>query len=196
MTADPAAIEAEARRLCDAGDAGAAATVVIAGLGPELMGFLAVMTRDLDEANEVFAELCVRIWRGLPGFRWESSLRTWAYVVARHALHDHAEQRAAWRGRHAAMPEDSELHALITRVRLETTTRLRNERQGRAARLRARLSPDEQALLTLRVDRGLPWADVARVLGVEGDGAVATLRKRYQRLMEDLKKMAAEEPED
>src|SRR5262245_13743197 len=81
--------EDEIRRLCEAGDARAATARAIQALGPELMGFLVVLAGNPDDAAEVFSDLCVRIWRGLPAFRWESSLRTWAYVLARRALHDH-----------------------------------------------------------------------------------------------------------
>ena len=73
---------------------------------------------------------------------------------------------------------------------------------SRETRLRAKLSPDEQALLTLRVDRELEWREIARVLAddeLADDAAVtraaAGLRKKFERLKEKLRRLAAEDPE-
>jgi hypothetical protein len=48
--------------------------------------------------------------------------------------------------------------------------------------------------LLLRLDRGLPWKDIARILGGTGDLDVraAALRKRFERARERLKKLAIE----
>jgi RNA polymerase sigma-70 factor, ECF subfamily len=196
------ALDDEVRRLSEAGDATGAVTAAITGLGPELLGFLHVLVRDPADAGEVFADLCVRIWRSLPGFRWESSVRTWAYVLARRAFYDHRDQRAAWRQRHTGLTSDDAVDALIARLRTQGTTQLREEQLGRIARLRAQLDPDDQAVLTLRVDRGLEWSEIARVLAEEGDAlddaalarAAASLRKRFERLKATLRRMAAENP--
>ena len=55
--------------------------------------------------------------------------------------------------------------------------------------MRSTLAPDEQSLLTLRLDRGLAWADIAAVM----DADSATLRKRYERLKNRLRARAAED---
>lgn len=43
------------------------------------------MLRDRAAAEEVTQEVLVRVWRGLPGFRSESSLSTWIYTITRNA---------------------------------------------------------------------------------------------------------------
>ena len=71
--------------------------------------------------------------------------------------------------------------------------------------LRASLPVDDQALLTLRVDRELEWEEIAIVLANRGDGfegqtgaggplplTSAALRKRYERLTRRLEKLARE----
>jgi RNA polymerase sigma-70 factor, ECF subfamily len=195
-----AEVESEVRRLCEAGSLHAAATIAIQGLGPELLGFLIAITGDRAEAGDVFADVCVRLWKSLTTFRWESSLRTWAYVLARRACHTSRQARAAWGARHVPLSQVSEIDAMIVRVRTTTLANLRGEKT-RAQRLRARLAPDEQILLTLRVDRELEWRDIARVLA-DGEAqdaaelarAAAGLRKRFERLKEKLRRLAAEEP--
>jgi len=63
--------------------------------------------------------------------------------------------------------------------------------------LRDALDPDDRTLLVLRVDRGLSWEEVARVmLGVEttADADLSResdrLRKRYQLLKDELRRQA------
>ncbi|HUQ01727.1 MAG TPA: sigma-70 family RNA polymerase sigma factor [Kofleriaceae bacterium] len=197
--ADWAALELETRRCCEAGDTHGAATLVIQELGPELLGFLVVLIRDRSDAGEVFADVCVRIWKGLPAFRWESSLRTWCYVLTRRAAAQQRKSRDAWKTRHVPLSDAADLEPLIVRIRTTTLAGLREQRRTRAERLREQLSEDEQALLTLRVDRGLEWRDLAQVLADHplDDGeitrAAAALRKRFERLKERLRTLAAED---
>jgi RNA polymerase sigma-70 factor (ECF subfamily) len=194
-------VEAEVRRLCTAGDIRAAATVAIRDLGPEVAGFLMVLARDPTDAGDIFADVCVRIWKNLAGFRWQCTLRTWVYVLARRAFAAHQQQRAQWRDRHLPISEVPEIEELIVRVRTTTLARLHGEPQTRAQRLREQLSADEQTLLTLRLDRDLEWREIARVLAdpsadepsdhVIGREAAA-LRKQFERVKERLKRLAAE----
>ena len=59
---------------------------VIRAYGPEVVSYLAgVMRASDDDVGEVFGMFCEYVCRGIPGFRSESSVRTWAYVIARRA---------------------------------------------------------------------------------------------------------------
>src|SRR4051812_5315954 len=196
VDADP-----EIRAACDAGDFHRAATIAIQRYGPELMGFLVVVMRDRNTAGDVFSDLCVRLWKSLPAFRWESSLRTWAYVLARRACHAHRRAHADSRERRVPLSDVPALDALIVRMRTTTLAKLDKPGTTRAERLRARLSPDEQMLLTLRLDRELDWRAIARVLTdaerIDDDAVTreaAGLRKRFERIKEKLKRFAAAEP--
>jgi RNA polymerase sigma-70 factor (ECF subfamily) len=195
-------VESKVRGLCDTGDIRGAAAVAIRELGPEVAGFLVVVARDHTDAGDIFADVCVRIWKGLASFRWQCSLRTWVYVLARRALSAHRRKRSEQRDRHVPISEVPELEELIIRVRTTTLARMRGEPQARAQRLRDQLSPDEQTLLTLRIDRDLEWREIARVLADTSDDEpaeqeltreAALLRKRFERLRERLKRLAAED---
>ena len=193
-------VDAEVRRLCEAGDIHRAATVAIQAFSGELMGFLVVVVGDSSEAGDVFADTCVRLWKSLAAFRWESSLRTWVYVLARRACHAHREAKAPHRGRHVPLSQVPEVDELIVRMRTTTLANLGGKRATRAERLRAQLEPDEQMLLTLRLDRELDWREIAVVLEDEApadDAAVtraaAALRKRFERIKEKLRKLASQD---
>jgi RNA polymerase sigma-70 factor (ECF subfamily) len=60
--------------------------------------------------------------------------------------------------------------------------------------LREQLDPEEHEILLLRLDRGLPWRDIARILGGDHqlDARAAALRKRFERAKERLRKLAIE----
>jgi RNA polymerase sigma-70 factor (ECF subfamily) len=187
-------LEGDLRRLVDAGDLAGAMTAAVKGYGPELYGFLAGMTRDHDRAGDLFSSLCEQLWKHLGSFRWESSFRVWAYAVARNEFL-RSLRGAARAQKHVPISAVSSLGAAIEQVRTTTALHLRTEVKDAFARLRETLEPEDHMLLGLRVDRRMPWNDIARVLGSE-PGAVekdaAALRKRFERLKKRLRELARE----
>jgi len=186
-------LEREVRRLCQAGDAAAAATAAVRGYGPEILGFLVAMHRSDQDADEVFALWAERVFRGLPGFGWDASLRTWAYTIARNASANFVRGRRN-RARRELAAESAELLAVEQEVRTETRPYLRTDAKDKLAAIRDALPPEDRALLVLRVDKRLEWRDLARVM--LGDDQSVTeadltresqrLRKRFQILKEKL----------
>jgi RNA polymerase sigma-70 factor (ECF subfamily) len=168
-----------------------AATIAIRELGPGLLRYLRAVLRDEADAQDAFSELAERLWRGIGRFEGRSSFRTWALRLASNtAMNLRAE---AWR-KHGRRFESGEASALAARV--TTATALRVEAQQAALEhLRGALTLEEQNLLTLRIDQGLPWAEVAEVMADAGGRApsVPTLTKRYERLRERLAKLASDE---
>ena len=79
------ALEAEIARLLETNELRAAAAAIIRGYGPAILGYLASLARDPDRADDAFSQFCEDLWRGLPGFRRDASVRTWIYTLAWHA---------------------------------------------------------------------------------------------------------------
>jgi RNA polymerase sigma-70 factor (ECF subfamily) len=185
-------IEADLARLHAAGDRAGTATLLVEAYGAELLGFLVHALGDLDEAEEVFATASLQLWRGLDGFRGDSAFRTWAYRVVRNALaHDLRRADRRRRGRWSEAPTT----ALRYRERTATRPELRTDRKCAIRELRDALSPDDRALLALRVDKALAWTEVARIWARDGDDVrrvEAALRKRFQRVVERLRALAME----
>lgn len=192
--------DARVERLLQAGDADTAATVVLETWGPELLGFLTRALGDEVQAGEVFSLLAEDVWRGLPGFQFRSSLRTWLYTVARRATARYL--RSGKQGPLGGVPlsRAPQVQALAEEIRTRTAPYLRTEVKDRFAAVRARLDPDERMLLTLRHDKGLRWREIAEVM-MDEDGAdddaldrkTDALKKRYKRLLPKLKTLAEEE---
>lgn len=189
MADDVPALEADVRALRAAGDLAGAATAAIRGLGPPVLRYLRSLLRDEDDAAEAFSLFAENVWRGLPGFREEASLRTWAYRLAWNAAQNLRD--AAWRrkGRRFATGEAS---ALADEVRTRTAVVVERQRQA-LAKLRAALPVEDQSLLVLRIDQELSWVEVAEILADEGEAVdPAALMKRFERLKGKLAKLARE----
>ena len=199
MTATMAPVEEDEARIRDAHARGAYGEAIEAALeryGNEVLSFLRARLRDDSDANEVFAQLGEDLWRGVVEFRWQCSFRTFIYTLARNAAvrFERAPMNQGRRRRGlSALPEAA------ASERLRTRPYLRTDVKDRFAALRASLTPDEQTLLVLRVDREMSWEDVARVLcdgELDADALrrhSATLRQRFQKLKAQLRERAIAE---
>jgi RNA polymerase sigma-70 factor, ECF subfamily len=177
--------------LLGAGDHRGAAEAVVRDYGPQILGYLTSVLRNDGDAAEVFSQFTEDLWRGLPGFRGECPVRVWAYRIAWHAAARHLRDPYRARGRRL---DTNELSRVAEEVRSSVLLGRREARQRGIDRLRARLAPDEQTLLVLRLDRDLSWREVATVLAEEGAPVdEPALRKRFERLKEKLARMAKEE---
>jgi len=188
---DRDASEREIRAHCEAGAYPEATTSAIRLYGVELLGFLRALANNHDLAAEAFAELGEDVWKGLPKFRWESSLRSWLYQLARNALAQLRRDPRRRVDRNLPLSIAPEMAALVRTVTLQIQ---RTEVKDEFRVLREQLDPEEHEILLLRLDRGLAWKDIARILGGEDnlDARAAALRKRFERAKERLKKLAIE----
>jgi RNA polymerase sigma-70 factor (ECF subfamily) len=184
--------ESQALALCSRGAFDEAATWLLRAYGPEILTYLASLEHEVDEARDVFSEFCVALWQSLPRFRGECSLRTYCYVLARRKWARSLRTRGR---RRAEVPLSREAEAVAAEVRDSTAEYLRSEARQRLLAVRAALDADDHTLLVLRLHRKLAWPDIARVLsdGDEPSDAeitrlAATLRKRYERLKEQLRR--------
>ena len=182
------AVEAEIADLLESNDLPSAAAAILREYGPAILAYLASLARDEDRADDAFSQFCEDLWRGLPGFRRDASVRTWVYKLAWHAWLRNEREPYRRRGRQLATEEMSRLAA---EVRSTTALHLRSEAKDAVARLRQQLTPAEQSLLVLRIDRGLSWSDVASVMSTpEEDLDAQTVAKRFQRVKDRLRKLA------
>ncbi len=193
--------EAEIRRKCEAGQVDSAATEAIRAYGPEIFGFLVALHRDEGDASDVFSTFSENLWKGLPKFSWQCTLRAWAYTVARNA--SHRFRRNARRHVQGRVPlsAHSALDGVAEKVRTQTLEYLKTEQKDKFAALRETLPAEDQMLLILRVDRRLAWEELARVTLSERDGEPgdpdeaeiakesARLRKRFQLVKDKLRTM-------
>jgi RNA polymerase sigma-70 factor (ECF subfamily) len=175
----------------DRADYHAAASAAVRGYGPKVAGYLRAVLGSEQAAGEAFSIYCEFLWLGLPKFRREASFLTWSYQLAWGAVRRTAADPYRKRARRMATSEIEELAQEV----YSTSVEKERAPPDRVAALRARLTPEEQTLLILRVDRDLGWRDIAEVLADEhGERASeAALRKRFERLRAKVRRMAERE---
>jgi RNA polymerase sigma-70 factor (ECF subfamily) len=164
------------RDLLDAGRDREAANLLITLFSPELRPFLFRLLGDSTLAEEAHSETCERLWRGLPGFRWECSLRSWSYIIARREASRCRGRRARALVMHTTLSAGERVPATATLPSLSTT------RRDRLESLRASLSDEDRDLLVLRVERGLAWKDIAAAFAEDDSADAAVLERESARL--------------
>ena len=190
-------LEQDIQGLCKQGDLAAAVERALEGYGQEIMRLMASVLHDYERSRDAFSLFSENLLRGLPGFRWESSFRTWAYRLARNACYQvmHAPAGREQPVSMSALPDEA------LKPRSETRPWQRTSVKERFRALRESLDPEARMLLLLRVDQRLSWEEVARVM-VEGDAPptdaelkrkAAALRQQFQRIKTHLRSMAEEE---
>jgi len=195
------AVERRIRARFDAGDLRGGVTVALQEYGPWLLGYLNVLVRDEDGAFEAFCEFSEDLWKGVARFRWESAFRTWAYRLAYHAAMRHLRSPHRRPGRNLPLSRVPDLSGLQEQVRSSTKEFRKTEVKDAFARLRETLTPEEQSLLTLRLDRNMRWEEVAGVMLSPEESPspeairrqAAALRQQFHRLKTLLGRLAAEQ---
>lgn len=161
--------------------------------GGEIFGFLTVMLRSETLADEAYARFSEDFWRGLPTFREDCGLRTWAYVLARRA--GLRVLRDLRRNREVPLSYHSYDAQFAQPQRTDTAPWRKTAFRDRVRQIREQLHPDDQALLTLRLDRALDWTEIARVLLNDDEMPAspealrrksAALRKRFERVKTEI----------
>lgn len=185
MTMQPTVVPDELIRTRHAeGDLAGAASLILEHHGPHIARFLASRLRTQSDAEDAFSQFCENLWRGLPDFRWQASMRVWLFILAKNV----ATQLGTRRRDMPLSTGADELLQLQQAARSTTARYLRSDVKDVMRDLRLLLDDDEQALLILRVDRGLPWSELALILGEANEQssdedtrrAAARMRTRFQ----------------
>jgi RNA polymerase sigma-70 factor (ECF subfamily) len=200
MTDLPTDLESSIRSAWEAKDFERAATMTLRGYAGEILSFLSARLRSASDGQEAFSMFAEDLWQGLPQFGWRCSMRTWAYTLARNAASRYASSPHNRGERNLTLSKSGRLSALVENVRSATQVHQRTEVKDRFRALRERLDQEDQMLLILRIDRDMAWRDIAIAMSgdVELDDETvvresARLRKSFERVKAELKRMAEEE---
>lgn len=193
---DPEQRERAIRERCAQGKYDLAIAAAWKEYRTEMLHFLAGALRDDDAAQEVFSAFSEELWKSLPGFRWESSFRTWGYRLLR---------AACFRYMHSPKRRETPVSSPVpqdraTPGRTATNPWQRTDVKDGFTALRETLPPSDQLLLLLRVNQKLPWTEIAQIME-DGEGPVtaedvrkksAALRQHFHRIKDHLRKLAEE----
>lgn len=155
-------------------------------LTPFLFRVLTPWAFSRETMEDLVQEVWMRVYRGLPGFRGRSDIRTWVYRIAvntaarrfRREAKEAVPTEAEWSdGREASDPAKVLERRLLRR---------------RLAAALARLGPGEREIFVLRAWEGLPFAEIARWVGsTEGSVRVRYFRavRKMRRALEGLEEV-------
>ena len=176
--ADVAGFDAEVRALVLAGRERHAADLLLTRLSPELRPFLHRLLGDVALADEAHSNTCERLWRGLPTFRWECSLRSWSYIIARREASRCRVRHARDGVQQTTLSKADEVAARFA----STSGTFSTTRRDHLASVRASLSDEDRDLVVLRVERGLAWKEIAAAFLEDHDSSPENLSREAARL--------------
>ena len=145
------------------------------------------------DASDVLQDVFVKVFKNIKGFNGESSLRTWIYRIA---VHEASNHRRSWIRRHWHEPvsvDDTESPSAAVATEAASTDRNpyqvfeQAEREVVVKQALASLAPPYRTVVVLREIEGLPYEDIAQVLGL----AEGTVKSRLLRGRELLRRKLA-----
>jgi RNA polymerase sigma-70 factor (ECF subfamily) len=139
------------------------------------------------EALDLSQEVFLKVFRTLPQFRGQSTLRTWIYrIVVNQASNRQRWWRRRRRSQQVAIEEHTALHGELPDAReFSMPDRVLQEREtaGRVWHAMDQLPFEQRAVIVLREIEGLSYEEIATSLDV----AVGTVKSRLARARETLR---------
>jgi RNA polymerase sigma-70 factor (ECF subfamily) len=145
------------------------------------------------DASDVLQDVFVKVFKGIKGFKGDSSLRTWIYRIAVHEASNNRRSRIRRHWREPISMDDTESPSAV--VATEAASRERSpyqvfeqaERELVVKRALASLAAPYRTVVVLREIEGLAYEEIAQVLGV----AEGTVKSRLLRGRELLRRKLA-----
>ncbi|MCB9661734.1 MAG: RNA polymerase sigma factor [Sandaracinaceae bacterium] len=191
LTHDPATDE----RLLAAflgGDAQAFEEIVHRYRGP-LYNFLLRSVRDPQVAADLLQEVFLRVIQRADKFHGAAKFSTWVYTIARNLTIDHARRMQHRRHRSLDAPVEIDGDGRSTLGERVSGTDLGGERavdslaiQRRVASAVEALPSEQREVFLMRQLQGLPFQDIADVVGVPVNTVKSRMRYALERLQEAL----------
>ena len=136
-----------------------------------------MFSKDEEEVADLFQDILVNLWKGFPGFRGDSSPRTWIYRVSLNTCIS-AERKKKRRGE--SLPLDMDINLFD-----DSTEDLRQIRMLRS-RI-SRLGPFDRAIVLLWLEN-LSYDEIGAIVGI----TPKNVSVRLFRIREQLRNMSDE----
>jgi RNA polymerase sigma-70 factor (ECF subfamily) len=181
-------MERDLIRRCARGDE-AAFRELVERLEKPLINFVTRYLGDRSAAEDVFQETFVRVLRNIADFEPQASLSTWVFTIARNLCLDRLKARRRHREVSIDAPQRSEggkvidfRDALRDRERGPAVDAEEAEMRERVKRALGTLGPAKREVLILRVFVGMPYEEVAKIVGAP----VGTVKFRVHEAVREL----------
>ena len=148
--------------------------------GQSLLRLASAYTNTASDRDDLFQDIALSIWQALPGFRGESSERTFIYRIAHNRALAHLTRRP---NRQHETADDVAVHD--PRPDPEEQLALEQQRDRLIAAIR-RLPADYRRVMVLVLE-GLNHAEVAEILGLTATNVAVRMNRAKQMLRDQLK---------
>jgi RNA polymerase sigma-70 factor (ECF subfamily) len=141
--------------------------VLVARYLPRLTSYCAKLTRDAGAAEDLAQDTLLALWHRRAGYRPQRALRVLVFTIALNRCRNHARswrRRLRWLGL-ADARNDDEIDAAPLPEPVPVDQLLELERQRRVRAALARVPHDARAVLLLRYEQELSYAEIAEVVG-------------------------------
>lgn len=131
-----------------------------------------------DDADDVLQNTLMKVWTGLPAFRWESQLFTWLYRIATNEVLTFIKKNKAY----TQMPLEE---------RLEADAPLFNGDQIQTALQKAieRLPAKQRLVFNMRYFDEMRYEDMSGILGTSVGALKASYHHAYTKVQKTLKEL-------
>lgn len=161
-----------------------------------LYNFILRSVRDPERAADLVQEVFLRVIQRSEQFQGQSKLSTWLYSIARNLCIDHGRRMVFRRHRSLDAPTSAEEGARTLGDQVAAATP-EADRDAIARRLREEIAlavealPDEQRdVFLMRQVQGLPFKEIADIVGVPENTVKSRMRYALERLQEALAEYA------
>lgn len=130
-----------------------------------------------DEVEELVQDAFVRAFDAIGSFRAEAQFRTWLFTIAKRLVLDH-RRRERRRRDDVELQED---HLVVSFDALDGM--VGDERMQQVRRAMQGLTPMQREVFTLRVTEGLPYDEIAQMVG----SSAGACRVHYHNALKTIK---------
>ena len=136
-----------------------------------------------DDADDLAQEIFLRVFKGIRKFKGASSFKTWMFRIAMNTSINYGSRMGERMKREAELKESvlagQEPESLVSLIREERETKLRQ--------LIETLPVKQRKTLTLKIDGGLKYSEIAKVMGCSEGTAKANFFHAVRKLREGLR---------
>lgn len=159
-----------------------------------VIGTVARMLNNVDDAHDVAQQVFVRVWRSAPRYEPSAKFTTWLFTIMRNLVFN--EMRRRTRKREVSMDEQQEdshrEHAASPRHHPDTTV-AQSELEEAIDRAIQTLPEKQRLAVTLRRDLDMPYEEICEILGMSLSAVKSLLFRARNDLKERLKDHLDEE---
>ena len=167
------------------GDQGAFASLVRL-FSRDVYGKAYSILKNHQDADDVVQETFIRVFRALPGFRFESSFRTWLITIAtRQALN--FRERVIREHESLEGPEGSLEHPALRIEETQVAWVLDQEARRLLSQAMPKLPPRQKEALTLKLQHDWKYEQIARQMGTSVGSVKAHIFHAIQNLTRHVK---------